>query len=727
MMKKTTLLLITLLNISAITAQTWISEPSYKAQIVKESFVSKDQEVLIFSSYIYDSNTSSYPTTAFHTLDEGNSWQPMYKQDGSSLYTNFYTKIQDTLFNMEGNGSTGVVDVIYSLNNGVSWNTHSSANFGISYTSDLLSFHSFFGNFYVSREDSLIICNSDLSNPTIINQDFGDGFNPSGLKKIVQRNSDLFAISSPFQQVWKSSDQGVTWQNISYGVYSFEGIVEDNGSIYVNVYGGNVYQLDEINNQWSLLGNLGSNKSGEMNVNGDTIVAIDQNHIVISTDHGANFSNVESFERYGIYDGTMNPAINIPLLKKVNNTYIVGGYFGTMKANASTMTFESALKGHLFSRKVFDIVHVNGEQMQIGQYGMTYKYDDVNDVWIYLMQTNGNGNNESAYKPQLKAYGDTIFQTYGKLLMTTDMGTTWDTILDGGANWGAVPGAYMDMEIVGNSLFMGTDQGPYVTTDMGINWSNMQTGNQRTEALYYKNGELFYSQVQNDIYYSTDNGATFTSIHGNLPNQVMDIKVAGGTIFVVVNSYAGNTGNEIWHSDNRNGIWVQDTLFVDGTLDGSSFDLLECDDKIIVTTRNGMYMTSDLGTTWDTINYNLQPANTWEAVDKYPREFANDTLYAVSNDSIYKLYFPKTPVSVNESLINTNISVYPNPSQGVVNIISEENITEVNVFNMVGKQIFRKIVNAKNANLNMGDLPKGMYVINATTQKGKLQKILILE
>ncbi len=60
--------------------------------------------------------------------------------------------------------------------------------------------------------------------------------------------------------------------------------------------------------------------------------------------------------------------------------------------------------------------------------------------------------------------------------------------------------------------------------------------------------------------------------------------------------------------------------------------------------------------------------------------------------------------------------VYPNPvSQGNLNVISEESITGVEVYNIVGAKVLTKSVNSmKTAELNLGTFEKGMYFLKIT-------------
>jgi uncharacterized repeat protein (TIGR01451 family) len=73
-------------------------------------------------------------------------------------------------------------------------------------------------------------------------------------------------------------------------------------------------------------------------------------------------------------------------------------------------------------------------------------------------------------------------------------------------------------------------------------------------------------------------------------------------------------------------------------------------------------------------------------------------------------------LSVN-NFDNTNISIFPNPTQNILNIQSEETIKEVSVYDMLGKKI--KVIQLSNTTLNVSNLAKGMYLIKMIGENDK--------
>ena len=82
---------------------------------------------------------------------------------------------------------------------------------------------------------------------------------------------------------------------------------------------------------------------------------------------------------------------------------------------------------------------------------------------------------------------------------------------------------------------------------------------------------------------------------------------------------------------------------------------------------------------------------------------------------------------INENNSELTTQVYPNPTQGQINLNSNKRIISITVYNLLGKQVLTKEVNAQEAKINIDHLPKGMYVVNLIFDEGSLSKKVILE
>ena len=74
--------------------------------------------------------------------------------------------------------------------------------------------------------------------------------------------------------------------------------------------------------------------------------------------------------------------------------------------------------------------------------------------------------------------------------------------------------------------------------------------------------------------------------------------------------------------------------------------------------------------------------------------------------------------SVNSATINA-VSVYPNPSNSVVNIELTNDISQIVIYNYVGQVVYEQIVTKdKNIQLNVRTYEAGAYLIKFITNSG---------
>ena len=97
-----------------------------------------------------------------------------------------------------------------------------------------------------------------------------------------------------------------------------------------------------------------------------------------------------------------------------------------------------------------------------------------------------------------------------------------------------------------------------------------------------------------------------------------------------------------------------------------------------------------------------QPA--WQSSIYYP----NDQVYSNGNAFAIQLMLGAN-TSVNETILE-NVTVYPNPSNGILNIKSSLDVLEVIVFDISGKTVHRTILNG-NSSIDLSELNKGSYIV----------------
>lgn len=96
-----------------------------------------------------------------------------------------------------------------------------------------------------------------------------------------------------------------------------------------------------------------------------------------------------------------------------------------------------------------------------------------------------------------------------------------------------------------------------------------------------------------------------------------------------------------------------------------------------------------------------------------------------TSDLVSKIvYFDNIYFSVNEPFLTTNkfdavaFNVYPNPAQNEWNIVSQQNISTIELFDISGKQIRTVQPNNLNAVIDASQLSNGMYFAKVQTEAG---------
>ncbi|MBQ8056108.1 MAG: T9SS type A sorting domain-containing protein, partial [Paludibacteraceae bacterium] len=80
------------------------------------------------------------------------------------------------------------------------------------------------------------------------------------------------------------------------------------------------------------------------------------------------------------------------------------------------------------------------------------------------------------------------------------------------------------------------------------------------------------------------------------------------------------------------------------------------------------------------------------------------------------------PVALNDESVR--LTIYPNPTTDFVNIDINEEVNSIKIYDISGR-IIRSFVNEVN-NLYLGDLNKGVYIIQVQTENKLYQNQLVL-
>ena len=110
---------------------------------------------------------------------------------------------------------------------------------------------------------------------------------------------------------------------------------------------------------------------------------------------------------------------------------------------------------------------------------------------------------------------NTVFfgEENGQLWKSTDAGSTWNVI--GDANFISTDKWFRDVKFIGaNTLLAATEEGLFRSTDGGLNWTTVNSGEHMEIEIHPTNPNVLYTiklnSNQTEFYKSTDNGLTWT-------------------------------------------------------------------------------------------------------------------------------------------------------------------------------------------------------------------------
>jgi len=185
---------------------------------------------------------------------------------------------------------------------------------------------------------------------------------------------------------------------------------------------------------------------------------------------------------------------------------------------------------------------------------------------------------------------------------STNGGTSWSGAtsgLSGTASWVAPFLAHPDSV----SIFYTARQQVFKTTNMGANWFAISSalGTIREMAISKSNPNIIYATVGSVAYKSTDRGYTFTNANTGIPSKtITSITIHPDSSNVALISLSGFGGNKIYKTTNGGALWSS----INGNLpDSPANDVMFyypgfATNIILAATDMGVFMTKNNGTNW---------------------------------------------------------------------------------------------------------------------------------
>jgi len=166
----------------------------------------------------------------------------------------------------------------------------------------------------------------------------------------------------------------------------------------------------------------------------------------------------------------------------------------------------------------------------------------------------------------------------GGALRSTDYGATWIKIDSGFVSGTASPITVYSLVIVGDSLFAGTSNGVFLSSNDGTTWTAASVGidsdasSRNVQAMLFTGSNIF-AGTQNGIFFSSNRGTTWSRRDSGLAypyNSVLCMTTDGSTIFAGINDggvYLSTDAGKGWtHNHSTDGRSVQGLTLIDSEI-----------------------------------------------------------------------------------------------------------------------------------------------------------------
>lgn len=307
---------------------------------------------------------------------------------------------------------------------------------------------------------------------------------------------------------------------------------------------------------------------------------------------------------------------------------------------------------------------------------------------------------------------------YGNINKSTDGGGAWNPISPTGNADGAWVTPYVMHPSNHNIIYLGYDR-IYKTTDGGNSWNagtNVIGGTFRHMAVAPSDGNYVYAATQSNIWRSSDGAGTWTNITSGLPSSYITYITVKyndpNTLWLTFSSYSSTV--KVYKSTDGGTTWTN----ISGT--GLPAVPANCIVNQLNEASEALYVGTDIG-----VYYKDNTLSSWVAYNtNLPRVVVSELEIHNSSSKLRAATYGRgiwqtnltNPVGIVELPQQNNFNIYPNPSQGILNVevTGEAEILSVAFYDMIGKlvkEIDNPLLNNSTIRMNISDLPNGVYSV----------------
>jgi ligand-binding sensor domain-containing protein len=342
-------------------------------------------------------------------------------------------------------------------------------------------------------------------------------------------------------------------------------------------------------------------------------------------------------------------------------------------------------------------------------------YLTTNEGYNWVKKTNGLTNKNTR---ALLATTGSVFAGIknGGLFRSDNNGSNWVDVSNGLTN-----NDVTSLASAGSEVFTGTANGLFRSTDNGQHWTTVSNGlgSSKINALLTLNTSLF-AGTDRGIYLSADFGDTWESINGGLPDTVITSLGMSRT-----DLFAGVLGQNVWTRP------LSELLSLEITPQNLLLEQSASSSDTLFIIASTVWSIKGTLPSWLSMSKNTSSGND-QVIFTSLQDNASNTgrvaLFTVETNTGLEKAFSvtqKSAIAGIEDLLAGSILIYPNPTYGMLNIVSKTPVSGITLSDPAGRILLEKQVNASNTSIDLSGLPKGLLFIKISVKNGDIyQKIM---
>jgi photosystem II stability/assembly factor-like uncharacterized protein len=310
--------------------------------------------------------------------------------------------------------------------------------------------------------------------------------------------------------------------------------------------------------------------------------------------------------------------------------------------------------------------------------------------------------------------------------------------MDGGSTWvnvstPALPGGMLDIEFVSKSVGYAvggffTDSSIARTSNGGLTWTHIPkpAGCDAPMAVHFITDSIGFTG-DDEIFKTTDAGGTWTltSTSGGWPHSgSYGERITNYKFFDQLNGYAIRDDWHVYETSDGGNTWSLTQLPVTGISGCRVIDFDQNNFGYIV--GYGLYQpfkSSDAGNTW--FLDGSYPA--WAPATCISISEGHQVVVGTREGDVVISENGPLSLTVADDLSATNI--FPNPSTGICYLNTDQKVTSIEVYNLSGASVYqhKPLLNRNTFQINLTNLPKGLYLVKISDAVNSTWRKLVLE